>query len=212
MLSGVVEWTENNPNEMGAWIVLLLGNIDDECALLVLLALPSTTQCWLCRWLLRKMSSGQHAAAWLRALVSRIKDLASHETTAHLCVLFCAQRVSPLSLMLWAYLGLRADVHELRLKDPHEAEVSSLLADKVATIACGLANTIGPDALSYELERPAAFAAGGSVMQQAIQVGCKPFLASPEVRARPKALLVPRSHAQQGKGPGFLEGPSDMQV
>jgi hypothetical protein len=109
-------------------------------------------------------------------------------------------------------MGLRADVHELRLKDPHEAEVSSLLADKVATIACGLANTIGPDALSYELERPAAFAAGGSVMQQAIQVGCKPFLASPEVRARPKALLVPRSHAQQGKGPGFLEGPSDMQV
>jgi hypothetical protein len=41
VLSGVVEWTEKNPNEMDVWIGLLLGNIDDECALLVLLALPT---------------------------------------------------------------------------------------------------------------------------------------------------------------------------
>ena len=33
VLSGVVEWTEIHPNEMGARIGLLLGNIDDECAL-----------------------------------------------------------------------------------------------------------------------------------------------------------------------------------
>ena len=187
MLRGIVKWTEKNPNEMGAWIGLLLGNIDDECALLPLLALPTAqgTPYWLRRRVLRSMSSGEKKDAWLRALVSRIKDLAPAESTAHLCALFCAQRVSPLSLMLWAYLGLRTDVHEHRLKDPHEAEVTSLLADKVATIACGLAKTIGPNALSTELKRPAAFAAGGSVIQQAIQVMCKPFLASPEVRAWP---------------------------
>jgi hypothetical protein len=129
------------------------------------------------------MSSGQHAAAWLRALVRQIRVLAREEATARLCALFCAQRVSPLSLMLWAYLGLRTEVDELRLKDAHEAALTSILADKVATIACGLAETIGSDALSTELKRPAAFAAGLTVCQQAIQVGCKPFLASPEVRA-----------------------------
>ena len=39
VLSGVVEWTEIHPNEMGARIGLLLGNIDDECALLPRFAL-----------------------------------------------------------------------------------------------------------------------------------------------------------------------------
>ena len=129
------------------------------------------------------MSSGQHAAAWLRALVSHIKDLAPEEAAAGLCALFGAQRVSPLSLMLWAYLGLRTDVDQLRLKDPYEAELTSFLADKVATIACGLAKTIGQGVVNLELDRPAAFAGGGSVIQQAIQVGCKPLLATPEVRA-----------------------------
>ena len=193
VLSGVVEWTEIHPSEMGARIGLLLGNIDDECAWLALLAVSTTegTQYWLCRRVCRRMSSGQHGAAWLRALVSIIKDLSPQDTTAHLCALFttarlcalfCAQRVSPLSLMLWAYLGLRTDVDGLRLKDPYEAELTSLLADKVAMIACGLAKTIGQGAVNVELKRPAAFAGGGSVIQQAIQVGCKPFLASPEVR------------------------------
>ena len=42
VLSGVVEWTEIHPSEMGARIGLLLGNIDDECAWLALFALPTT--------------------------------------------------------------------------------------------------------------------------------------------------------------------------